>query len=67
MQVGGFDGVEIHGGNGYLLQSFLARKTNTRADGYGGGVEGRARLLLEVRVRRAVRCSAVWCGAVCCL
>ena len=44
----GFDGVEIHAGNGYLLQQFMAKKTNLRTDGYGGAVAGRCRLLLEV-------------------
>lgn len=44
----GFDGVEIHGANGYLLDQFLQSKTNTRTDSYGGSVENRARLLLEV-------------------
>lgn len=48
----GADGVEIHAGNGYLLQQFMATKTNTRGDAYGGGVAGRCKLLLEVRVRR---------------
>lgn len=44
----GFDGVEIHAGNGYLLQQFMATATNNRDDEYGGSVEGRCRLLLEV-------------------
>ncbi len=44
----GFDGVEIHGANGYLLDQFLQTKTNHRTDAYGGPVENRARLLLEV-------------------
>ncbi|HEX7388658.1 MAG TPA: alkene reductase [Acidiphilium sp.] len=44
----GFDGVEIHGANGYLLDQFLQDSTNTRTDSYGGPVENRARLLLEV-------------------
>ncbi|MBS2033823.1 alkene reductase [bacterium] len=44
----GFDGVEIHGANGYLLDQFLQDSTNHREDDYGGGVENRARLLLEV-------------------
>jgi 2,4-dienoyl-CoA reductase-like NADH-dependent reductase (Old Yellow Enzyme family) len=43
----GFDGVEIHGANGYLLDQFLQDKTNHRTDEYGGAVENRARLLLE--------------------
>jgi len=44
----GFDGVEIHGANGYLLDQFLQDKTNQRTDAYGGPVENRARLMLEV-------------------
>lgn len=44
----GFDGVEIHGANGYLLDQFLQDSTNQRADEYGGSIANRARLLLEV-------------------
>ncbi|MGC3891966.1 alkene reductase [Pseudomonas urmiensis] len=44
----GFDGVEIHGANGYLLDQFLQSSTNQRNDNYGGSLENRARLLLEV-------------------
>jgi 2,4-dienoyl-CoA reductase-like NADH-dependent reductase (Old Yellow Enzyme family) len=44
----GFDGVEIHGANGYLLDQFLQDKTNQRTDNYGGSIENRARLMLEV-------------------
>lgn len=44
----GFDGVEIHGANGYLLDQFLQDSTNWRDDRYGGSLENRARLLLEV-------------------
>lgn len=47
-QKAGFDGVEIHGANGYLLDQFLQDKTNHRTDAYGGPIENRARLLLEV-------------------
>jgi len=43
----GFDGVEIHGANGYLLDQFLQDGSNKRTDRYGGGIENRARLLLE--------------------
>lgn len=46
-QEAGFDGVEIHGANGYLLDQFLQSSTNQRTDGYGGSVENRARLMLE--------------------
>lgn len=44
----GFDGVEIHGANGYLIDQFLKDGSNQRTDGYGGPVENRARFLLEV-------------------
>lgn len=44
----GFDGVEIHGANGYLLDQFLQDSTNRRTDRYGGSIENRARLMLEV-------------------
>lgn len=44
----GFDGVEVHGANGYLLDQFLRSSTNRRDDDYGGPIENRARLLLEV-------------------
>ena len=44
----GFDGVEIHGANGYLLDQFLQTNSNQRTDQYGGSIENRARLLLEV-------------------
>jgi 2,4-dienoyl-CoA reductase-like NADH-dependent reductase (Old Yellow Enzyme family) len=43
----GFDGVEIHGANGYLLEQFLLDGTNKRTDQYGGSIENRARLALE--------------------
>ncbi len=44
----GFDGVEVHGANGYLLDQFLRETANIRTDAYGGSIEKRARLLLEV-------------------
>ena len=44
----GFDGVEVHGANGYLLDQFLRSDSNTRTDAYGGSIENRARFLLEV-------------------
>nr|WP_315250624.1 alkene reductase [uncultured Duganella sp.] len=47
-KLAGFDGVQIHGANGYLLDQFLQSKTNQRTDNYGGPVENRARLMLEV-------------------
>jgi N-ethylmaleimide reductase len=52
----GFDAVEIHGANGYLLNQFLASASNRRTDGYGGPIEARMRLLLEV----VDACSAAW-------
>jgi len=55
----GFDGVEIHGANGYLLDQFLQDRSNLRTDGYGGTVENRARLMLEV----ADACVSVWGGS----
>ena len=47
-QAAGFDGVEIHGANGYLLDQFLQDISNQRTDAYGGSIENRARLMLEV-------------------
>ena len=44
----GFDGVEIHSANGYLLDQFLRDGSNQRTDNYGGSIENRARLLMEV-------------------
>jgi N-ethylmaleimide reductase len=44
----GFDMVEVHGANGYLLDQFLQNGSNTRTDAYGGSLENRARLLMEV-------------------
>jgi 2,4-dienoyl-CoA reductase-like NADH-dependent reductase (Old Yellow Enzyme family) len=52
----GFDGVEVHGANGYLLDEFLQDSTNLRTDAYGGSIENRARLMLEV----VDACIAVW-------
>jgi N-ethylmaleimide reductase len=52
----GFDGVEVHGANGYLIDQFLLDGTNHRTDMYGGSIENRARFLLEVT--RAV--AEVW-------
>ncbi|MFM1988252.1 MAG: hypothetical protein RJA99_1209 [Pseudomonadota bacterium] len=54
----GFDGVEIHAANGYLLEQFLQSRTNRRTDAYGGSIENRCRLPLEV-----VRAVAAACGA----
>src|SRR6185503_843992 len=55
-QKAGFDGVHIHGANGYLLDQFLQDSTNQRGDDYGGPVENRARLMLEV----TDACISVW-------
>ena len=44
----GFDGVEVHGANGYLIDQFLRDSINDRTDGYGGAIESRTRLLQEV-------------------
>jgi 2,4-dienoyl-CoA reductase-like NADH-dependent reductase (Old Yellow Enzyme family) len=55
-QKAGFDGVELHGANGYLIDQFLQDRTNHRTDDYGGAIENRARLLLEV----VDRLIAVW-------
>jgi N-ethylmaleimide reductase len=52
----GFDGVEIHGANGYLLDQFAKDGANKRTDAYGGGIENRAKLMLEVA--RAVSAEA---------
>jgi 2,4-dienoyl-CoA reductase-like NADH-dependent reductase (Old Yellow Enzyme family) len=47
-QKAGFDGVELHGANGYLIDQFLHDGSNRRSDEYGGSIENRARLLLEI-------------------
>ena len=44
----GFDGIELHGANGYLLDQFLQDSSNKRSDRYGGTIENRARLMLEI-------------------
>jgi N-ethylmaleimide reductase len=54
----GFDGVEIHGANGYLLEQFLSDQANIRTDNYGGSLDNRARLMLEV----TAAVTSVWGG-----
>jgi len=44
----GFDGVELHGANGYLLQQFFSRNSNKRTDAYGGSIENRTRILFDI-------------------
>ncbi len=55
-KLAGFDGVELHGANGYLLDQFLQDGSNKRTDAYGGPIENRARLMLEV----TDACIEVW-------
>lgn len=55
-KLAGFDGVEVHGANGYLLDQFLQDGSNHRTDNYGGSIENRARLMLEV----TDACIDVW-------
>ncbi len=54
----GFDGVEIHAANGYLIDQFLQDSSNKRTDRYGGSPENRARLLLEI----VDACTGIWCA-----
>lgn len=55
-KLAGFDGVEIHAANGYLIDQFLQDKTNKRTDQYGGSIENRSRLLMEI----VDACADVW-------
>lgn len=52
----GFDGVEVHGGNGYLVDEFLSDASNHRTDQWGGNIENRCRFGLEA----IKRCIKVW-------
>lgn len=64
LRTAGFDGVELHAGHGYILSSFLSPHSNKRDDEYGGSLENRARLLVEVikAVKdRVGEDMAVWC------
>ncbi|HUN41038.1 MAG TPA: alkene reductase, partial [Acetobacteraceae bacterium] len=54
----GFDGVEIHAANAYLLEQFLRDSTNKRTDAYGGSRENRARLLFEVARTVVAACGS---------
>lgn len=54
----GFDGVELHGANGYLIQQFIAENSNQRTDEYGGSLENRARFPLEVAAAVAAAIGA---------
>lgn len=51
----GLDGIELHAANGYLLEQFLNPHTNTRTDGWGGSIQNRARVLLEIVQQAAAR------------
>ena len=56
-QQAGFDGVELHGAHGYLICQFLSRTQNTRTDGWGGDLTGRARLIREIMRAVRARCG----------
>jgi N-ethylmaleimide reductase len=54
----GFDGVELHAANGYLIEQFINPNTNKRADGYGGDIAARSRFLLEISEKKAAAIGA---------
>jgi len=54
----GFDGVEVHGANGYLIEQFLQTRSNQRTDRYGGSIENRCRFLVEVTEAVIAACGA---------
>ena len=58
----GFDGIEVHAAHGYLLAAFLSPFSNKRNDSYGGSLENRSRILIEVieAVRKAVGNDYIW-------
>lgn len=58
----GFDGVEVHSANGYLLEQFLQSRSNQRTDDYGGGVAHRCRLVLEIAAAVAQEVGPERCG-----
>ena len=57
VQQAGLDGIEVHAGHGYLIDTFLSPAWNHRTDAYGGSIEGRARLLVEVLESIRARCG----------
>jgi N-ethylmaleimide reductase len=61
-RIAGFDGVELHGANGYLIDQFLRDRTNRRTDHYGGTALNRARFLIEVTEAAVGECSAEHVG-----
>jgi len=58
----GFDGVEVHAANGYLIDQFLRDRTNKRSDQYGGSIENRTRILLEVMDAVTSAVGREWVG-----